>query len=311
MTALPLAASFVLCAACASLPRAPSPVHARQMVAGQSAIPAVDLIIVHGCPARDDGAPSTCNQRRVRAALRAFEEGLAPRVLFTGGPVLNRYAESRVMAKLARSWGLPAGAILTEEESRHTVTNLSVAKGIMKRLGLRTALQVSESLHLVWAKQLAQFYRMQTWLYPADMLPPYTAAYERAQNWDQYEPWKTQTGVYGRPLGADPGPVQSGARRIACIVVADSAARDGVLASLSSRPGLEVQVFDWSAGDRPETAAAELSLWVRAWTRGFNGPVDEVVVLQGDGAAPVGRLTAARVGQSRVPLRFEEVGEWL
>lgn len=295
-------------AACSGLPRPPSPATAREMIVGQPAIPRVDLILVHGCPARPDGTPSTCNQRRVQAAMRAYREGRAPYVMFTGGAVLNQHAEARVMAQYAAAQGLPESAILTEEESRHTVTNLSVAKGIMKRRGMKTVLLVSESMHLVWAKQLADFYRMRTWLYPADMLPPYTDAYQSAQPWDELEPWKTQTGAYGKPLPAGPRVAVDEGPRSACILVGDKATIAALQGPLSASTQSELQLFEWRARGPSRPAQDELSLWIRAWTEGWNGPVDELVVVVG-AAIPLheGDLRV-QLGQTTVPVRFVRTG---
>lgn len=275
------------------------------MIVGQPAVPRVDLILVHGCPARPDGTPSTCNQRRGKAALRAYREGRAPYVMFTGGAVLNAHAEASVMARYALSQGLPESAILTEEESHHTVTNLSVAKGIMKRRGMRTVLLVSESMHLVWAKQLADFYRMRTWLYPADMVPPYTDAYQSAQPWDELEPWKTQTGAYGKPLPAELRVAPAVTRqRAACILVGDKATIAALQGPLGETTQSELQLFEWRAGRATKAAQNELSLWIRAWTEGWNGPVDELLVVVGAGVPIDEGDVRIQLGNSSVPVRF-------
>jgi uncharacterized SAM-binding protein YcdF (DUF218 family) len=191
-------ALVALAAGCAGLPRPPSPERALTMMAAQGPAQPAEVILVHGCPARDDGSPSTCNMRRTRAAFEAWRGGLAPRVLFTGGAVANEWSESLVMANYARSLGMPDDAIFVEAESHHTVTNLSVGKGIMRRHGWRTAIQVSEAMHLVWAKQLARFYGMRTQLLPSDMEPPYVG-WVTDQPTDEFEPWRAQTLAYGAP----------------------------------------------------------------------------------------------------------------
>lgn len=278
------------------------------MILGQALPPRVDVILVHGCPARSDGSPSTCNQRRARAAVSAWRRGLAPKVLFTGGPVINRWAESEVTARYAQAIGLPASAILTERESRHTVTNLSVGKGIMKRLGMRTALQVSEAMHLVWAKQLAEFYRMKTWLYPADPLPPYTDRYLRTGAFDEYEPWTAQTGAYGRPGAVKTAvALTAGARRVAYIAVPDFGGQAGwreLMAAISALPGAELQQVRWSSYASLQENARQLSLFVDGWTRGYNGEVDEVMVVGFGWGGVIARAAAALVqGTKEVPVR--------
>lgn len=280
-------------------PKPPTPERAREWIVGQRLPLSVDLIIVHGCPARADGAPSTCNRRRARAAVKAYEAGMAPFVLFTGGAVLNPHAEATVTAEVAVEMGLPRAAVLTEVESRHTVTNLSVARGIMRQKGMKTALLVSEAMHLVWAKQLANFYGMTTWLWPDDPLPPYTDAYARSAPSDEYEPWATQTGAYGapgKPLGGAGGADRRAPSNVAILLVPDATLAepsqwddliDGLIAS-----GAHFQIFEWSQYDALPHSADRLRIFVDAWTRGFNGPVNRVEVVA-FGAGGIVAATAA------------------
>ncbi len=184
---------------CGGFPRAPTVARARIFLERHGAQERADVLIVHGCPAWADGRPSSCNKRRAAAAVRAFNEGLAGHVIFTGGPTKNEVPEAWAMAEHARTLGLPDEAITLETRSRHTVTNLSESKGIMKRSGFRTAILVSEAMHLVWAKQLADFYKMKTSIYAADPLPPYSDEYLAAAEFDEMEPWKSQTRAYGSP----------------------------------------------------------------------------------------------------------------
>ena len=298
---------------CAGLPRPPSPENAREFMVRQGQPGRADVILVHGCPALPDGSPSTCNQRRVAAAVDGYQRGLAPRVLFTGGGVLNRHPESLVMASYARTLGLPESAILTETESRHTVTNLSVGKGIMKRLGMTTAIQVSEAMHLVWAKQLAQFYRMKTTLLPADMLPPYTDSYVRANRFDEVEPWKTQTGAYGRPSQEALSPSLASAvgadRRVACVaVVDDDATAEAVQRAVAEFAGVELQLLRTRAWRSVGSNRRLVSDAVHAWTQGWNGPVDEVVVLGVGRGALVATAAAETIHSPSTPIRVERVG---
>ncbi len=275
------------------------------MILHQSLPARVDLIIVHGCPVRSDGAPSTCNQRRARAAVEAWRRGMAPVVLFTGGAVLNKFPEAEATARYAEGLGLPKAAILVEIESRHTVTNLSVAKGMMAARGMKTALLVSEAMHLVWAKQLADFYRMRTWLWPDDPLPPYTDEYLRRESFDEYEPWKTQTTAYGRPI-AELRPLaknnqQPGAaeRAIAVIVVPDRTRDDELwgplVDALIERPGVQIQIFPWSQYDNLQHSARRLGLFVDAWTRKFNGKIDEIEVVAYGAGGIVAASAASRI----------------
>jgi uncharacterized SAM-binding protein YcdF (DUF218 family) len=292
----------------AGWPRPPTPERAREMVSAQTIPPRVDLIIVHGCPVRPDGLPSTCNERRARAAVEAWRRGYAPRVLFTGGPTANPHAEAVVMAGVARRLGLPEAAILVETESRHTATNLWVARRLMRTEGLATALQVSEAMHLVWAKQLALFLGMRTWLYPADPLPPYPAAYQRLARFDAWEPWQTQTRAYGAPCADEHRALGRAERRVALLALADPAGRtaDAALAPALARTAtVERQVVPLSRFASPARNARRLALWIDGWTQGYNGPCDEVVVVVPEAALRVARAAAAlRRAPGDVAVRF-------
>ena len=316
-----LAVSLSLTGCATFPPRPPTPERAREFILHQTLPAHVDLIIVHGCPVRADGEPSTCNKRRARAAVDAWRRGLAPTVLFTGGAVLNRYPEAEATARHAETLGLPKSAILVEIESHHTVTNLSVARGIMVKRGMKTALLVSEAMHLVWAKQLAAFYKMPVWLWPDDPLPPYTDAYLRREPFDEYEPWKTQTTAYGRPAEslreATPpiAPQRLGAelpRSVAVIIVPDRTSDlelwGPLVDQLIATPGVQVQIFPWSKYDALPHSARRLALFVDAWTRQWNGDVQQIeLVAYGAGGIVAAAAASKFHAATERPVRVHAV----
>ncbi len=118
---------------------------------------AFDAIVVPGCPARPDGKPSTCIERRVTAAVAAWRAGEAPRLLLSGGAAHNRFIEAQVMADLARSLGVPDAALIVEPNARHTVSNLRYAADLLLPRGLRRVLVVTDALQLPWALMLADW----------------------------------------------------------------------------------------------------------------------------------------------------------
>jgi len=116
-----------------------------------------DAIVVPGCPARPDGRPSTCIERRVGAAVAEWRRGAAPLLLFSGGAAHNRVVEARVMAEVARRLGVPPGAIIVEPRARHTVENLEYAADLLLPIGRRRVLIVTDALQLPWAAWLAEY----------------------------------------------------------------------------------------------------------------------------------------------------------
>jgi uncharacterized SAM-binding protein YcdF (DUF218 family) len=107
-----------------------------------------DCIIVLGA-AVQDGQPSPVFAERIRHGVNLFHAGMAPVIIFTGGlGDADSLAESRVASDFAVSLGVPASAILREENSRTTRQNLLEARTLMHAHGFQSALIVSDPLHL-------------------------------------------------------------------------------------------------------------------------------------------------------------------
>lgn len=79
------------------------------------------------------------------------------RLLFTGG---RGEGMKRSEAQAARQWalrrGVPPARILLEERSRTTRQNLLEAREVMRSAGVRSALVVSDPLHLPRAMRMAK-----------------------------------------------------------------------------------------------------------------------------------------------------------
>lgn len=90
---------------------------------GRSADGCWDAIVVAGCRVDADGRPSLALQRRTRKAVELWEAGLAQRVLFTGGVGAFPPSEASAAGAYAESLGLPASAVVLEEESTSTEEN--------------------------------------------------------------------------------------------------------------------------------------------------------------------------------------------
>ncbi|HEX7262279.1 MAG TPA: YdcF family protein, partial [Luteolibacter sp.] len=78
------------------------------------------------------------------------------RLLFTGGiGDGQRYSESSVGRRVATQQAVPANDILIEERSHTTRQNLSEARAVMRHHGLKSAIVVSDPLHLKRAMAMA------------------------------------------------------------------------------------------------------------------------------------------------------------
>jgi uncharacterized SAM-binding protein YcdF (DUF218 family) len=114
-----------------------------------------DCVIVLGAAAYGS-KPSPVFAERINHAVALYQSGMVKHLLFTGGSVIEAdQSESAVARNHAIAAGVPATAILTESQSRTTAQNLVQAKGVMQEHGLKTAVIVSDPLHLKRAASMA------------------------------------------------------------------------------------------------------------------------------------------------------------
>jgi uncharacterized SAM-binding protein YcdF (DUF218 family) len=115
-----------------------------------------DVAIVLGAAVRGNGSPSPVFEGRLEHAAQLYGADV-PRLIFTGGRGEGMpHAEAEVARKWALARRIPAAAIRIETRSRTTHQNLVEARAIMRAEGLRTALIVSDPLHLPRAMRMAR-----------------------------------------------------------------------------------------------------------------------------------------------------------
>ncbi len=107
-----------------------------------------DAIVVLGYPADGDGNPTPEELARVSEAVREYERGIAPRLLFTGGPAHNQFVEADVMAGAAAAQGIPPSAIFVETKASDTIQNACYSARIMQAHGWHSAEVVTSGYHL-------------------------------------------------------------------------------------------------------------------------------------------------------------------
>jgi uncharacterized SAM-binding protein YcdF (DUF218 family) len=107
-----------------------------------------DVLIVLGDPADPDGNPTATEQARVTEAVQEYERGVAPRMIFTGGAVHNRFVEAEVMARTAEAQGIPASVILEDRNARNTIENACDSVQMMRSRGWTSAEVISSPYHL-------------------------------------------------------------------------------------------------------------------------------------------------------------------
>jgi uncharacterized SAM-binding protein YcdF (DUF218 family) len=113
-----------------------------------TALSRFDAIIVLGSPADADGNPTPIELARVTEAVHEYERGVAPRLIFTGGPASNRFVEAQVMAHAAEAQGIPVSSVLIEPQAHDTIQNACLSVRIMSQHGWRSAEVVTNAWHL-------------------------------------------------------------------------------------------------------------------------------------------------------------------
>jgi uncharacterized SAM-binding protein YcdF (DUF218 family) len=99
------------------------------------------------------GVPSAALQARVEKAVALYHQGLAPRLLFSGGVGVNPPSEARVMRELALRLGVPEAACVLEERSLSTEQNARYCADVLRSHGARRVVVVSDPFHLLRARQ--------------------------------------------------------------------------------------------------------------------------------------------------------------
>jgi len=101
--------------------------------------------------------PSPVFEERIRHGIALYQTGLVAKLIFTGGcGTGSENAESEVAAAYAIQAGVPAADTFTESRSRTTQQNLAEAKLLMDAHGLRSAILVSDPLHMRRAMWMAR-----------------------------------------------------------------------------------------------------------------------------------------------------------
>ncbi|HEX9991110.1 MAG TPA: YdcF family protein [Chloroflexia bacterium] len=134
-----------------------------------------DVIMVLGCNVYRDNGPSPCIRARAGHAADLYHQGLAPRVIATGGPTEQGPVESAVLARVLMERGVPSGDIIREEQALNTIQNIRNSQAIMREHGWSTAILVTEPFHINRAALIARDSGLTIYPSPAVDTP----------NWDQ------------------------------------------------------------------------------------------------------------------------------
>jgi vancomycin permeability regulator SanA len=107
-----------------------------------------DAIVVFGALTYKNGSPSQALADRVNTAVELYKKGLAPTLIFTGGPSFGPISEPQAMRTIALSQGIPDTAIILDEAGLHTDASVQNTAAIFESHHFHTILAVSHFYHL-------------------------------------------------------------------------------------------------------------------------------------------------------------------
>lgn len=130
-----------------------------------------DAIVILGA-AQYNGRPSPVLQARLQHGLTLYREGLAPRLVVTGG-VGVRDTESE--ATVGRRWliarGVPPDAIILRPEGRSTMASISAVAAWLAEERLQRVLLVSDAFHMARLRLEARRTGLEAYTSPAPRSP--------------------------------------------------------------------------------------------------------------------------------------------
>jgi uncharacterized SAM-binding protein YcdF (DUF218 family) len=110
-----------------------------------------DAIVVLAGGRYGDGTLNGAALERTVTAVILYRRGLAPRLLFSGGPCCGR-STSSLMGALARDLGVPGEAIRLEEQSRRTHDAAVHVGSVARAEGWRSVILVTSAVHMLRAR---------------------------------------------------------------------------------------------------------------------------------------------------------------
>jgi len=115
-----------------------------------------DIIVVLGA-AEYNGRPSPVLKARLDHALVLYQKGFANLILTTGGAGGDeQFTEGQVGRDYLIRRGIAAEAIVVEGEGDSTVQTVIAVNEIMRRMGLHSAIIVSDGYHIFRSKRILE-----------------------------------------------------------------------------------------------------------------------------------------------------------
>lgn len=114
-----------------------------------------DAIVVLGA-AQFNGTPGGVFEARLQHAVDLYKAGVAPYLVVTGGKLpADRTTEAASARRWAIDHGVPASAILGENQGRNTIESIEAVAEIFRQKGLKSAVFVSDRTHMLRVLRMA------------------------------------------------------------------------------------------------------------------------------------------------------------
>jgi uncharacterized SAM-binding protein YcdF (DUF218 family) len=165
---------------------------------GNTNLTRFDTIIVLGTPASSDGTPSPEQRERTLEGIREFKAGVAPHLIFTGGPAHNSFVEAHVMAILAAAQGVPPSAIFEEVRAKDTIQNIFYSDRIMEANHWTSAEVISSPSHLPRTALILAHYTV-AWRTHAAPWPSEYSLFNRAAHYTVEAEYCLRLKLFGFP----------------------------------------------------------------------------------------------------------------
>jgi uncharacterized SAM-binding protein YcdF (DUF218 family) len=125
-----------------------------------------DVVVVLGA-AQYDGDPSSIFESRLEHAAALFRDGVAPRIVTTGGGQPGDvYTEAEAGRRYLMEEGVPADAIVAVAEGNDTLSSLRAVADRAEADGWTSAVMVSDPWHSLRARTMARDEGLLAWTSP-------------------------------------------------------------------------------------------------------------------------------------------------
>ena len=154
-----------------------------------------DVVVVFGCGVNADGTPSPALIDRVTTGCRLYHDGLAGRIILSGGPGPGNTHETDAMHKLALDHGVPPEAIELDPHGVDTAATVANTAQLSRDQSHGRILAVSHTYHLPRIKLCYRRAGLDVFTVPATQQQPL-----QRQTWYCVREMAALWWYYARPL---------------------------------------------------------------------------------------------------------------